>query len=110
MLAAVLACGSDTATKPAPVDFVPPTVSLTSPLSGSATGILAITANAHDDQGVGSVKFFVNGLAYGGLDVTAPYTAQWSSTTAGNYTFGATAFDRKGNSAQATPVTVTYVP
>lgn len=109
-VAALFACGSSNTTQPRPVDFIPPTVTLTSPTSGSATGTIDITANAHDDQGIGSVKFFVNGQPYGGLDQSTPYSAQWSSTTAGTYTFGATAFDRKGNSAQATPVSVTYIP
>jgi hypothetical protein len=57
-----------------PVDYIPPTVTLTSPVSGTATGNVTITANAHDDQGVGSVKFFVDGQAYGPLDQAAPFT------------------------------------
>ncbi len=109
MATGLLSCGASATTMARPVDYIPPTVTLTSPPSGTATGNVTITANAHDDQGMGSVKFFVNGQGYGPLDQTAPFTTQWSSTVGGTYTFGATAYDKAGNAA-ATPVSVTYVP
>lgn len=93
-----------------PVDYIPPTIHLTSPASGAATGHVTITASAHDDQSMGSVKFFVNGQPYGPLDQSAPFTTQWSSSAGGTYTFGATAFDKAGNATSAMPVSVTYIP
>jgi len=93
-----------------PVDYIPPTIHLTSPASGAATGSVTITASAHDDRSMGSVKFFVNGQPFGPLDQSAPFTMQWSSSTRGTYTLGATAFDKAGNSTSAIPVTVTYIP
>jgi len=93
-----------------PVDYVPPTITLTSPAAGATSGTVTITANAHDDQGMGSVKFLVNGQPYGPLDQSAPFTAQWSSNAGGMYTFGATAYDKAGNATAATPVSVTYLP
>lgn len=107
---ALLSCGDSAPTMARPVDYIPPTVNLTSPASGTATGNVTITANAHDDQGVGSVKFFVDGQAYGPLDQSAPFTTQWSSNSGGTYTFGATAYDKAGNATAATPVSVTYLP
>lgn len=110
VVAGLLCCGSNAPTMSRPVDFVPPTVNMTSPTSGTGTGDVTISANAHDDQGVASVKFFVNNQAYGPLDQAAPFTTHWSSSTPGTYNFGATAYDRAGNSTSATPVSVTYVP
>jgi len=106
----LLSCGGSAPTMARPVDYIPPTVNLTSPPSGTATGDVTITANAHDDQGIGSVKFFVDGQAYGPLDKSAPFTTQWSSNSGGTYTFGATAYDKAGNATSATPVSVTYFP
>ncbi len=106
----LLSCGGSAPTMSRPVDYIPPTVTLTSPVSGTATGNVTITANAHDDQGIGSVKFFVNGQAYGPLDQETPFTTQWSSSAGGTYTFGATAYDKAGNATAATPVSVTYIP
>lgn len=106
----LLSCGSSAPTMARPVDYIPPTVTLTSPVSGTASGNVTITANAHDDQRMGSVKFFVDGQAYGPLDQVAPFTTQWSSNAGGTYTFGATAYDKAGNATAATPVSVTYLP
>ncbi|HSE68719.1 MAG TPA: Ig-like domain-containing protein [Gemmatimonadales bacterium] len=106
----LLFCGGSAPTMGRPVDYIPPTVNLTSPASGTATGNVTITANAHDDQGVGSVKFFVDGQAYGPLDQSAPFTTRWSSNFGGAYIFGATAYDKAGNATSAMPVSVTYIP
>jgi type 1 fimbria pilin len=108
--AGLLSCGGSAPTMARPVDYIPPTITLTSPMSGTASGNVTITANAHDDKGVGSVKFFVDGQAYGPLDQAAPFTTQWSSNAGGTYTFGATAYDKAGNATAAAPVSVTYLP
>ncbi|HSR92372.1 MAG TPA: Ig-like domain-containing protein [Gemmatimonadales bacterium] len=110
MATGLLSCGGSATTMARPVDYIPPTVTLTSPASGTATGNVTITANAHDDQGMGSVKFFVNGQGYGPLDQATPFTTQWSSAVGGTYTFGATAYDKAGNATASTLVSVTYVP
>jgi Big-like domain-containing protein len=110
LTAGLLSCGGSAPTMARPVDYIPPTIHLTSPVSGVATGNVTVTASAHDDQSMGSVKFFVNGQPLGPLDQSTPFTTQWSSSTGGTYTLGATAFDKAGNSSSAMPVTVTYIP
>ena len=106
----LFSCGSSAPTMSRPVDYIPPTIHLASPVPGAATGTVTITASAHDDQGMGGVKFFVDGQGYGPLDQSAPFTTQWSSNVGGTYTFGATAFDKAGNATAAISVTVTYLP
>jgi hypothetical protein len=61
----------------------PPTVSITSPTAGTAFAAptaITFTASAGDTDGtVAQVEFFVNGVSVG-VDVSAPYSAIWTST------------------------------
>ncbi len=87
---------------------VPPSVTLTSPLSGSsyvAPAVITISATAADTDGsVTQVEFFVNNVSVN-VDVTAPYTYDWTSTF-GTKTFTAKATDNNG--AVTTSGSVTF--
>ncbi len=79
---------------------VSPSVSLTSPINGSTlpvgTTSVTLNASAADSDGtVASVKFY-NGATLVATDTTAPYSANVTGLTAGNYTFKATATDNQG--------------
>jgi hypothetical protein len=91
-------------------DATPPSVSITAPASGSTVaGTTVVSANASDNVGVTGVQFFVDGVALGAADTTAPYTVSWDTTTvaAGAHTVSAVASDGAGNTATASaPVTV----
>lgn len=83
----------------------PPTVAITSPANGASfiTGtVVPISATAADDGSVASVEFFVDGVSQG-VDNTAPYAANYTST-AGNHNLTARATDNLG--AQATSAVV----
>ncbi len=83
-----------------PVDN-PPTVSLTAPASGSvASGTIALTADASDDNGVDRVDFYINNVLVGS-DTTSPYEISWDSTAVadGNYTISVTAVDTASQTA-----------
>jgi Bacterial Ig domain len=91
-------------------DTTPPTVSITSPTSGSTvTGTVAVTANAADNVGVAGVQFQVDGAALGAEDTTSPYSESWNSSAAapGTHTLRAIARDAAGNSTTSATVTVT---
>jgi glucose/arabinose dehydrogenase/PKD repeat protein len=91
-------------------DTTPPTVSLTSPTSGStATHVVSLAATASDDVGVTAVEFFLDGGTSLGVDTTAPYLGEWNSTTASNgpHVLTAAARDAAGNRTTSTGVPVT---
>lgn len=90
-------------------DNTPPTVSITTPSSGSVSGTVNLTASATDNVAVAGVQFKVDGVNVGSEDVTSPYNASWNSTTAsnGNHTITAVARDAAGNTTTSSPVVVT---
>lgn len=84
-------------------DSVPPTVSLSSPLSGATLlKTQRIEAVAADNIGVVRVEFYVNGALLA-TDTAAPYVAYWNTrrVAAGAYAIAAVAYDASGNSATA---------
>src|SRR5947208_658676 len=91
-------------------DTTPPTVSITSPVSGATVGgTTSVTANASDNVGVVGVQFLFDGANLGAEDTTAPYSVSWNTTTAsnGSHTLTAVARDAAGNRTTSAPVTVT---
>jgi peptidoglycan/xylan/chitin deacetylase (PgdA/CDA1 family) len=91
-----------------PVDTTPPTVSLTSPATGSdLAGTVLLAANASDDVGVSHVDFLVDGTVVA-TAATPPYATSWdsSSVSDGSHTISARAYDTSGNIAES-PVSVT---
>lgn len=89
----------------------PPTVTLTSPVSGAtftAPATIGIVASAADPEGrLQKVEFYIGG-ALVAADPAAPFSASWSATTAGSYAVKAVAYDADGLSASST-ATVTIV-
>jgi fibronectin type 3 domain-containing protein len=109
-------CSGGTNPPPAPPppppssDTNPPTVSMTSPTSGSTVSGTSVTvsANASDNVGVGSVQFRLDGANLGTQDTSAPYSITWNTTTtiSGNHTLSAIAKDAAGNSTTSSNVSV----
>lgn len=87
-----------------------PTVSITSPGSGSTSLVnttITISASATTTVGViSTVQFYVNGATVGSSSVF-PYTATWRPTAVGTYTLSALATDSLGNIGASTNVSVT---
>ncbi len=98
--AAVVTVGSST----------PPTVSLTSPITGSAYTVgttVNLAATAADPDGtIAQVQFFVNGVVQG-TDTSSPYGVTWAPGSTGTYTVTAQATDNSGNVTTSTAATVT---
>jgi hypothetical protein len=100
-----------------PTDQTPPAVSLTAPAGGSTVeGTTPITADATDNLGVTSVRFFLDGVSLGSK--TSPtvsggstYLWNWDTTTAseGPHTLTAVATDTDSNQTTSAPVAVTVV-
>ncbi|WP_031523137.1 glycoside hydrolase family 48 protein [Streptomyces sp. NRRL F-5123] len=88
----------------------PPLPVLTSPSAGAtysagATIPLAATAVAADSATITKVEFY-NNTTLLGTDTTSPYTFDWASVPAGDYSVYAKAYDSLGASAESTPVGV----
>ena len=96
-------------TPPDAIDFddQAPMVSLVSPGS-PVSGTIVLMADASDDQGVAEVRFFADGVLVG-LDGTAPYSAEWDTTTVmnGDILLSAEAEDLAGNLSVSADVVVT---
>lgn len=90
-----------------PPDTTPPTVSITSPGTGTQTsGTVTINATASDDSGtVSKVEFWIDGVLKT-TDTGAPFSYSWDTTTAtdGVHSVVAKAFDPSNNSASSTTV------
>ena len=93
-----------------PPDTTAPTVSITSPVSGSTvSGTVTISATASDDSGsVAGVQFQLDGVNFGTEKTAAPYSIAWDTMTVGNgsHTLTAVARDAAGNTATSTAVSV----
>jgi hypothetical protein len=91
-------------------DVTLPTVSVTSPSSGSQiVGVLTVTASASDNIGVAGVTFYWGATALGPEDTVAPYSVSAPTTYAqnGSVTLTAVARDTSGNTRTSTSVVVT---
>ena len=109
------AAGNTTASAPVSVtvnnvvpDTTAPTVAISSPLSGTVSGIVTVNATASDNVGVARVDLYVNGVIVA-TDAAAPYSFSWNSKTVANGTASLTAYayDAAGNSKVSAPVSVT---
>src|SRR5207247_1867826 len=107
------AAGNATTSSPVTVtvfnDTSPPTVSITSPSSGS-THSGTLTVPTCDAPLVGALPvFYLDGANLGGEDTSAPYSVSWDTTGASNgaHTLTARARDAAGNATTSSAVTVT---
>ncbi len=86
--------------------------SITSPANGTSVvqgSNVSIQASASSIAGnITAVTFFVNGTQVAN-DTSAPYSANWSATQAGNYTVTSRATDDQGNTATSNGVSVRVV-
>ena len=98
-----------------PSDRTAPAVSITSPASGSiVANTVAILANATDNVGVASVRFYLDGVSLGSKTSQTStggvlsYKWSWDTTGVANgtHTLTAVATDTSGNQATSAPVTV----
>jgi hypothetical protein len=90
----------------------PPTVSVASPTPGSTfvtPSAIPITANASDDGNVTKVDFLHDGVLIG-TDTTAPYSASYSSPTAGVHSLTARATDNHGATKTSSAVWIEVFP
>ncbi len=81
-----------------------PTVSITSPASGSTiSGTISVSANVTDNSSITGVTFKVDGSQVGSTVTVAPYSVSENTATLsnGSHTVTATATDAAGNSATA---------
>jgi Bacterial Ig domain len=85
-------------------DTTAPTVTLTSPLPGTAPQALSLTATAVDNISVSRVDFYGDG-ALVGSDTTAPYSFVWN-TSVGAHTAFARAVDPSNNVGTSATVSV----
>lgn len=91
-------------------DTTPPTVSLTSPISGATiSGTVSVAANAADNVGVAGVQFKLNGVNLGAEITAPPYILSWNTTSVvnGMHVLSAVARDAAGNQTSAQNVSVT---
>jgi hypothetical protein len=91
-------------------DQAAPSVAVTSPAAGTTvSGSVTLAADASDDVAVAGVQFFVDGVAVGAEDVSAPFGALWNAAGAanGSHTVHARARDAAGNVTTSAPVAVT---
>jgi Big-like domain-containing protein/lectin family protein/HYDIN/CFA65/VesB family protein/centrosomal CEP192-like protein/putative pyrroloquinoline-quinone-binding quinoprotein len=93
-----------------PADITPPTIALTTPITGSTVGgSVTVAASASDNKGVASVQFYLDGAPLGGPLTAAPYQLTWNTTAVanGNHTLAAAALDATGNVGTSGSITIT---
>lgn len=114
-LTAVATDSSDLSTTSAPVSItvqaapLPPTVSITAPVSGSTvtgTSLGLAVAAADPDGSVVHVAYYANGALVADA-ASAPWSATWSGVVPGSYTLTAVATDATALSTTSAPVGVT---
>jgi hypothetical protein len=91
-------------------DTTPPTVSITSPTSGSiVSGTITVSANASDNVGVTGVQFKLDGSNLGAENTSSPYSITWNTASAsnGSHTLTAVARDTSNNQTTSSGITVT---
>jgi hypothetical protein len=88
-------------------DTTAPSVSITSPLSGSnVAGFVAVAASASDNIGVVGVQFKLDGVNLGWEIMSAPFGITWdtSALSPGSHTLSAVARDAAGNRSTASAI------
>ncbi|WP_269531858.1 Ig-like domain-containing protein [Chitinimonas sp. BJYL2] len=83
-----------------------PAVSLSAPASAVVWQNVTLSASATDSDGTLTKVEFWRGTTKLGEDTTAPYSFDWSTTSAGSYTFTAKAFDNLNGITTSNVVTI----
>jgi hypothetical protein len=91
----------------ASADTTRPTISISSPSSGTMTGPVSVTVDAADDVELKRVELFANDKL-AAIATTSPFTIAWNSqvTPDGTTQLVARAFDTSANRTDSAPVTV----
>jgi len=91
------------------IDFTPPTAAVTSPLAGTVSGIVPVTATATDNVGVTSLQIQLDGVNLGLAGTSSPVTVSWNTTRSANglHRLRAIARDLAGNIGTSADVVVT---
>jgi regulation of enolase protein 1 (concanavalin A-like superfamily) len=93
-----------------PTTNQPPAITLTSPASGAsftAPATVSLAASASDPEGrLSRVEFYV-GSTLVATDSTSPFTASWSTSTAGTYSVKAKVYDADGGTATSSTNSIT---
>lgn len=86
----------------------PPTITITSPITGSTVSgnNVLVTATATDSNGLAGVQFKLDGVDLGAEDTTIPYSITWDSTVVSNGSHALTAVARDTLNVSATSSTV----
>jgi thermitase len=93
----------------APIETVPPTVTITSPSAGSTVaGVINVAVTAFDNIGVTRVEWYCDGVA-AGSSATAPTTFAWDTRTSANgiRVLQARGYDAAGNVGLSASANVT---
>jgi predicted esterase len=94
-----------------PTDTQAPSVSITSPSSGSTvSGTINVSANASDNVGVAGVQFKLDGNNLGSEVTSPPFSVSWDTSAAsnGSHIITAIARDAVGNSSTTAVTVRTY--
>ena len=98
-----------TCEEPTEPDTTPPTVTITSPQSGSTVSeVVSVTCISTDNEGVERVELWIDGVSTGITDNTEPYSMDWNTTTYENksYTITIRSNDVNDNMTDSDPITL----
>ena len=89
----------------------PPSVSITSPSTGSTfeeNTAIELVASANDDGSITQVEFF-NGSSSLGIDTTSPYNITWTNGVVGSYSITAVATDNDGVTTTSAAINISII-
>ena len=94
-----------------PNDNVPPTISISNPVSGqTVSGTINFTVNVDDNVGIAQVEFFIDGYSLG-VVTEEPYSYLWDTTSnigahGDEHALSAVVIDTAGNTSFSQPILV----
>jgi len=88
-------------------DTIPPTVSISSPVSGQTVNeIITITVTTQDNEGINKVEFFIDdSLVF--IDLESPYEYQWNTAQyedGSEHIVKVISYDNSDNSTESQPI------
>lgn len=94
-----------------PNDNVPPTISISNPVSGqTVSGTVNFTVNVNDNVGISQVEFFIDGYSFG-VVTDEPFSYLWDTTSnigahGNEHALSAIVMDTAGNTSFSQPILV----
>ena len=94
-----------------PNDNIPPTISISNPVSGqTVSGTINFTVNVDDNVGIAQVEFFIDGYSLG-VVTEEPYSYLWDTTSnigahGDEHALSAIVIDTAGNTSFSQPILV----